>query len=744
MFYSYAVLARAVSSCRQKNHPTAIRRPCSEELIDRFVSHVQASHELFLDREFRKLFLASLYLDDPEIIPNDQIMMIFKDLKSNNQEERSSYFHFFHFSHSLKENYKMLLAMIAPDEEDIKNTFEFIKSNVSYLRISKVSNLEMFQRSILSMQNGLKNELKKNPTAQNQAIISQYEVLKNKLEDQLVEKIKKPVYVIKETADGIELKKKNPPIRNLSFSGGGAKGAGYFGVMESIEKMGRRHHLKQVCGSSAGSLLASLVCFGLDFLKIKEIYENLQLKKLTDNQKIIERLNFELSSHVMKRYEELIKDPNLNAKERLRINLFKTKYKLDLKPFVLFEDLAILRKYDPTNHPDLLVTGTCEDGKLMIFSMKNSPHMPVAEAVAASCSLPIPLLTGFKPVAFKNQKIRDGGIKDNSPIDYFKSPATRENTLAIFFETHDTASRMQTENDFFIIKKDFSRRIVDTLTGHHTYSNWNSSYYRLKKLGVGVSAVNILYGNVGVLNFDEATKLRAEMANHAKCAVLNACFKRDFDHKYKSYFDLFFNLSSYELKEILKDGIAIENSNLDEHFIKKLVHDVMVIRSEVKAFILEINAGHIRPDELSLASQIEKICRKRGFALSNQSVLDYFYKVVTKHEVVCHYFMHAQSVSEQSNGMMKFLKEKLYHREFKKQKRDLIENHLSPDAFQHSSGTEEGKLTMGYLNYVQGLRFNPENMEESMRILKKIEKEYKIKMQEIKDFKYDFMDLPSM
>lgn len=722
---------RAITASREKLKP--------EMIIPSFLNYMEEHRNLFLNREFRKIFIASLYLNEPKFISNPDVREIFSALKL----EKESHFHFFHFSHEIKDSYQSLIGILTPDDEDIGNAFQFTSDYLSKFRIKNGFNLEKFRKDIHSIQNHFEKLIENEEIPENQRMKKLYCHIKERLEHYLIQKIAPPEYSIEQTENGVKITKKNPPFFYLSLSGGGAKGSGYYGVIEAIEKIGRRKTLKQICGSSAGSEMASLIAFGIKSDEIRKIYQSLNLKKLTSNDAIIKTLNPILSKHIASEYEDIIKRFPLTYEERERVNLFKTKYKLNMTPAVLFEDLAILKKYLPEEYKDLLITGTCEDGKLIIFSAKNSPKISIAEAVAASCSLPIPLLTQFTPVLFENKKIRDGGIKDNSPIDYFETTATRENTLAVFFDTREMADRIQNEEGFFILKKDFSRKIIDKLTGHNTYSNWNSSYYRLKKLDIDKSAVNILYHSIGILDFDGAKKYQTNMAEYAKNSILTACSKREFSQEFKSYSDLFFSFSSDELNLILKDEVEFEGIDSNQ-ISKEWIQKIIALKTKIKLYFHNIVEEKTNPCIDSFTKLVKDICVSHEIHLSNEAIANYIYKLISKNKNILNYFKENINPSIKHDQITESLKNKIYQYEFKKLKRHLIENIFSPAAFKHPSKSMKGDATLAYLDQLRKVEFDAKKIQESMDLLYEIEKKYEAEILEIENFEYEIMDLPAM
>ena len=73
---------------------------------------------------------------------------------------------------------------------------------------------------------------------------------------------KKTTQYNKEIVKNIAENKKNKKYENLVFSGGGMKGLAYCGAVEVLEKFGILKNIKRYAGSSAGSIMASLLAIG--------------------------------------------------------------------------------------------------------------------------------------------------------------------------------------------------------------------------------------------------------------------------------------------------------------------------------------------------------------------------------------------------------------------------------------------------------------------------------------------------
>jgi len=216
------------------------------------------------------------------------------------------------------------------------------------------------------------------------------------------------------------------PVEYIAFSGGGAKGAIYSGVYTASKEAGILDNVKAVAGSSAGAITATIVAFGTPPERFEEISKNTNLQGLLGKKGIsagLLQLNkdgkplYDLLDKIIKENIDnfLQRADIVNVKDDKALDELKERHKSGGK--IYFRDLALLRKYDPINYKDLVVTAVEKDtGKLTIFSSFDTPDVEIALACCASASIPFV----FEPVEINGKKYVDGGYLDNMPTKYFK------------------------------------------------------------------------------------------------------------------------------------------------------------------------------------------------------------------------------------------------------------------------------------------------------------------------------------
>ena len=225
-----------------------------------------------------------------------------------------------------------------------------------------------------------------------------------------------------------------PPIENLVFEGGGARGAAYQGAIKALGERGILPKIKRVAGSSAGALTAIIVALGYTADEAQEVMAKVNLKDLVKDQKIWGKIkSLAIKKHVddgellLDKIRKVIKTRVLEIFDKFPDNLKLTEIRIKLNiDCITFGDLQAIAEACPeANIKDLTITGTRVANKkasLVCFNEKNTKDMEIALAGRISASIPI----FFKPIILKHDrhaKYYDGGCLANFPMDIFNASA---------------------------------------------------------------------------------------------------------------------------------------------------------------------------------------------------------------------------------------------------------------------------------------------------------------------------------
>jgi NTE family protein len=156
----------------------------------------------------------------------------------------------------------------------------------------------------------------------------------------------------------------------LVLSGGGIRGIAHLGVLQALTEAGIK--FCKVSGTSAGSIVGSLYCQGMEPYEILKIF---------------------LKTRLYRFIRPAFQTPGLLSLDETR-GLF-----LEHLPHDSFEGLKL---------PMVIAATDFSEGKLVYFSSGN-----LIQAILASSSIP----GVFKPIIIDNKMYMDGGVLNNFPIE---------------------------------------------------------------------------------------------------------------------------------------------------------------------------------------------------------------------------------------------------------------------------------------------------------------------------------------
>ncbi len=236
-----------------------------------------------------------------------------------------------------------------------------------------------------------------------------------------------------------------PPVREITFSGGGGKGAALPGAVRALENSGVLAGVTTVTGASVGSMTAAMVAAGMTGAEFADIGNDPSISEKIKQGKNMPEILFgggldgaglenlvrgNLDATLRKRITEYLQRQTAEAKPIDPAALAILNRLADGKKGPTFGDLRALSKVIPAVKEVVIsgsfvaqvdpktgkpVSGT-EAPQLMIFSADTTPDLEVALAVHASAALP-PV---FKPVDIPlpsgiTARFQDGGVMNNAP-----------------------------------------------------------------------------------------------------------------------------------------------------------------------------------------------------------------------------------------------------------------------------------------------------------------------------------------
>lgn len=255
-------------------------------------------------------------------------------------------------------------------------------------------------------------------------------------------------------------------IKNIIFSGGGFKGLSYIGCIKALEEYNFLNNIENYCGTSIGSVFATLIYINMSYKEIYDIFINFNFT---------EGLSFD-TENIINFFDNYGLDDGTNYISIIR-KIISNKLKIDFTKDITFIELYNIFK------KKLIITGVCVNNySCEYFDYINTPYMSIYTAIHISSALPIL----FKPINYNNKLYIDGGASNNFPIELFINDL--ENTIG--FEIYFLNKKENINNfiDYFLkvcLCKNFS----------DTEKNLSFQKYYIKLLNIDIDIVdfNISY-----------------------------------------------------------------------------------------------------------------------------------------------------------------------------------------------------------------------------------------------------------
>lgn len=178
-------------------------------------------------------------------------------------------------------------------------------------------------------------------------------------------------------------------IKGIAFEAGGVRVLGYIPFVKELYNRGSEP--KYFSGTSGGSIIASMLAFGYDCRKMEDAISNGVMKKMSPRTKlwnVIRRGGMKDSAAIAEQMDAYFKGCTFDDLDN------------ELYVYAVNENLGILT----------------------LFSKDETPDVPVALAVAASCAIPV----YYTPVQIGDFQYHDGGTLNPFPMKVLKEVALLE------------------------------------------------------------------------------------------------------------------------------------------------------------------------------------------------------------------------------------------------------------------------------------------------------------------------------
>lgn len=204
-------------------------------------------------------------------------------------------------------------------------------------------------------------------------------------------------------------------IENLVFEGGGVLGMAYAGAIDALQDQGLLKDVKNVAGTSAGSLIALLLSLGYTAEELKNIVNSTDFKDFEDHWnplRITTKYGIYKGEFLLAFIQKIVADKTGNI-----ATTFEELHESGCRGLKVF-------------------ACNLNTKSVKEFSYELTPTVKVAESVRASMSIPLFFAAWQFPDGNPDSHIYiDGGTVYNYPINAFGS---LDSTLGFFFKKQDT------------------------------------------------------------------------------------------------------------------------------------------------------------------------------------------------------------------------------------------------------------------------------------------------------------------
>lgn len=189
--------------------------------------------------------------------------------------------------------------------------------------------------------------------------------------------------------------------KNLVLSSGGLLGFSYLGFHKYIDELCLENQFKNILGVSAGSVYGSLLAIGYNYLEIRNIILNLEVKEYVDIK--------------VDNILEILQKKGLMTTDKIIIFIKKLIENKTHDGNITFKQV-----YDKYDKNILIGTTNLTTHRFEVFCKENYPDLPIIKAIELSICIPII----FNPIVFNNCVYVDGAVIDSFPIQFFDINST--------------------------------------------------------------------------------------------------------------------------------------------------------------------------------------------------------------------------------------------------------------------------------------------------------------------------------
>lgn len=186
---------------------------------------------------------------------------------------------------------------------------------------------------------------------------------------------------------------------NIVIQGGGVKVYASIGAIQVLEKKNKLSSIKRIAGTSAGSIIASLLAINCTSEEIKKYYD------------LVDMAPYKIKYYNILTYYNLLYKKGIHDSQMLKDGIISK----ILKEKIGRDDITFKEIYDLFGKT-LVITGSCLNKReTHYYHMESNPDMKIKDAIQISCCVPFL----FQPIHWKEDTMVDGAVLVNYPLYFF-------------------------------------------------------------------------------------------------------------------------------------------------------------------------------------------------------------------------------------------------------------------------------------------------------------------------------------
>lgn len=328
---------------------------------------------------------------------------------------------------------------------------------------------------------------------------------------------------------GFALQLQGQHYRNLVLEGGGVRGIAFTGALRVLDSFRVLEGIRNVAGTSSGSLQACLLAAGHTVAGVQEQIDQLNVQEFNDG-----RFSILGGGIRFRKNYGYYRGHSLN--EWIGTMLEQATGNANLS----FRQLDSLARINPRFRHLYVVVTDLTHQKPWVLSHLNVPNMRIRDAVTASCSIPfyfepvvVNALGQRLPDASKDSNaiyLTDGGLSANFPYWVFDSMPGPTLGLTLdrpevvrqfeYNGSRNTPFRIHTVNDYIescynvVIEQQKNSLSPEVLRDHTVAISVGSIKPRIRRMKEAEIAELINNGKAGVMHFMERKSTEAQKKTH--------------------------------------------------------------------------------------------------------------------------------------------------------------------------------------------------------------------------------------